>query len=146
MGEPTPLPVNLFQIQVTFNPGNIGTQNPLFTFGGDITGTTITVPPGPAMIVFHLDTAPPTIPAKFQTAPVQWFGTDGNGNSTGEPAPVPGMFSVQRANENSVTLLDFNVNKNNIAQEMNHWFNLVVAYDGQTYGSDPSIVNQPPVG
>ena len=140
------LPVNVFHIQVTFHPENIGRSSGLFTFRGDIVGTTITVPYGPAMIVFHLDTDPPTIPAMFQTSPVQWFGTDVNGESNGLPAKTPGMFSVQRSNDHSITLLDFNVNRINSAQDKNHWFNLVVAYNGQTYGSDPTIVNDPPMG
>jgi hypothetical protein len=140
------IPVHLLEIFATFHPGNIGTSNPLFTFSGDIEGTTIRVPRGLAMIVFHLETDPPTIPALFQTSPVQWFGTDLNGNSTGRPVETPGMFVVQRADENSVTLLDYNVNRRDSAPDMIHWFNLVVAYDGKTYGADPTIVNEPPVG
>jgi hypothetical protein len=142
---PLQLPVNIYQIQVTFNPANIGNpdpeQNPLFTFQGDIVGTTITVQPGLAMIVFNLETDPPEPHATFQTSPLQWFGTDAEGNSTGTPAMTPGMFWVQLVHERAVTLVDFNVNTT--PPGMNHWFNLVVAFNGQTYGSDPSIVNQP---
>lgn len=133
------IPVNVLQIQVTFYPGNIGSPNPLFSFSGDIDGTTIPVPPGFAMIIFSLTTdqaIPPAVgQAIFQTSPVQWMSEDGT------PTETPGMFTVQRAHDASVTLLDFNANMQ--GPDEPHVFNLVVAYNGQTYGADPSIVNQP---
>ena len=149
------LPLNLLRIQVTFNPDNIGSldpeENPLFTFSGDIEGTNIPIPSGIAMIVFNLDTAPTTIlpapaPAVFQTSPIQWFETAEGGSSTNNPTLLPGMFMFQRIGDTTVTLLDFNSNQSEELVNTNHWFHIVVVYNTFTYGSDPTIINQPPGG
>lgn len=150
-----PLPTNLLRVTVTFNPNNIGNPdpaaNPLFTFSGDIVGTTITVPAGLGLIVLDLETVPIPIlpapaPAVFQTTPVQWFRTGADGTSTFEPSLRPGMFMFQRIGDQTVTLLDFNSNQSSEPVDKNHWFHLIVVYNKNTYGSDPSIVNDPPVG
>jgi len=49
---------------------------------------------------------------------------------------------VQRVGDYHVTLLDFN----SATEPLSHRFNVVVAYMGQTYGSDPIIINEPPGG
>jgi hypothetical protein len=140
--EPLERPLTIYEIQVTFHPGNIGSPAPLFTFQGNIDPetNTITVLPGLAMIIFSLETEemmPPEFgQAIFQTSPVQWMNAQ-----DGTPTETPGMFTVQRAHGTAVTLLDFNANMQGPAET--HVFNLVVAYKGQTYGADPSIVNQP---
>ena len=156
------LPVNMLKIDVTFYPDNIGLKGPLFGFTGDvgiivIDGAEypkISVPQGIAMIVFTLSTyTAPTIKhqplssAVFQTSPVQWFETakEGGGNS-GEPALEPLMFMSQRIGDQTLTLIDFNSNQSVLEFDKNHWFNLVIAYEDRTYGSDPVIVNMPPSG
>lgn len=97
------------------------------------------------MIVFNLTTAPDSEDeASFQTSPIQWFGTSTNGERLPNPIPTPGMFWVERAADQVARLIDFNSNRSHLDHESIHWFNLVVAYKGQTYGADPSIVNQPP--
>lgn len=101
------------------------------------------------MIVFHLTTAitPESLDeAYFQTSPIQWFETDSEGRRRDRPIATPGMFWVERAADKVVRLIDFNSNNSPLASEQIHWFNIVVAYKGKTYGADPTIINQPPDG
>jgi hypothetical protein len=140
-------------IEVTFHPENIGTESSIFTFSGDIElpAKTIKIPQGIGMIIFNLLTAPTTAnpappPALFQTAPVEWFETTPEGIATNVPKLAPHMFVFQRIGDTTLTLLDFNSNQIDTDFDKNHPFNLVITYDGQTYGSDPVIVNEPPVG
>lgn len=146
-GEQT---LSLFHIGVEFHPDAIGNPSgTLFTFtwedGQPLPNNQIPVPSGIGMIVFNLSTAPgsPT-EALFQTSPVQWFATGLDGEATPLPIPTPGMFWVERAADQVVRLIDYNSNQSSLVREQTHWFNLVVAYDGNTYGADPSIVNEPP--
>ncbi len=98
------------------------------------------------MIVFSLGTQEGSEhEAFFQTYPIQWFKTDSEGNKTNTPLPIPGSFSFERTSDKLLKLFDFNANLSKSLIDTNHWFNLVVTYDGKTYGSDPSIVNQPPI-
>jgi hypothetical protein len=136
-------------IEVTFHPENIGTDSSIFTFGGDITlpEKVITVPQGIGMIIFNLQTQPATAgQAVFQTSPIEWLGTTPEGKSTGIPVLAPHMFVFQRIGDNILTLIDFNSNQFDTDFDKNHPFNLVVLYNSQTYGSDPTIVNEPPMG
>ncbi|HTQ80438.1 MAG TPA: hypothetical protein VMM92_10615 [Thermoanaerobaculia bacterium] len=144
-----PLPLNLFRIEATFHPENIGVSGaPLLTYSGDITpDREVSVPAGIALIVFNLNTSPSSpIKALFQTSPVQWFETQLDGTNSRVPTLLPDMFMFQRIGDTTVTLLDFNSNQLNSDFDKNHWFNLVLSYDGATYGSDPMIINEPPVG
>jgi len=141
-------------IDATFHPDRIGNPDPqgfpLFTFSGDIDSSTreITVRQGIAMIIFNLITeeigTPPFRKAVFQFEPVQWFETGDNGESTGNPALQPHMFMFQRIGDETVTLIDFNSNQSHESVDKNHVFNLVVAYNSNAYGSDPTIINEPP--
>lgn len=143
--------LSLIPVQVTFHPGAIGTSRPLFTFildgvvipPGEI--MYIRVPSGIGMIVFQLDTAEGSEQAYFQTEPIQWFGTDLDGNRVNTPLPLPSSFSFDRVNDTLLKVVDFNSNLSPLPADKNHWFNLIVAYEGNTYGSDPSIVNEPPI-
>ena len=98
------------------------------------------------MIVFNLTTvASAPDAASFQTSPIQWFQTSADGTSTDMPVEVPNMFTFQRISNQTVTLLDFNSNHIDEPYAKNHHFNLVVVYRGLTYGSDPTIINDPPI-
>lgn len=141
-------------IEATFHPDRIGNPDPemfpLFTFSGDIDPSTreITVRQGIAMIIFNLNAeqigTPPFPEVMFQTDPIQWFKTAENGGSTGNPALAPHMFMFQRIGDKTVTLIDFNSNQSHAPVDENHVFNLVVTYNNNTYGSDPTIINLPP--
>ncbi len=156
MTEPV---LSYHRIDVEFNPEAIGNPDiDIFTFtredGLPLPDKSIKVDPGIGMIIFKLSTKPPAdgpppFPqATFQTYPIQWLeaieGGVNNGANSGQPTLTPGMFVVQRIGDNILTLIDYNSNPSDDPFDMHHWFNLVVLYQGQTYGSDPVIVNQPP--
>lgn len=143
--------LSLFNVEVEFNPSAIldpvlpmfaFTVNGLITPPGEL--TVIPVPSGIGMIVFRLSTLGDGPGASFQTNAIQWFATDPDGLNSNNPTEAPGMFSFHRQSDTIVRLIDFNSNLSESPQETTHWFNIVVAYEGQTYGSDPSIVNEPP--
>jgi hypothetical protein len=136
--------LSYFKIDVEFNPNAITNQEiPMFTFtmdGEPLPDNTLTVPHGIGMIVFNLHT--PINPeqdeqALFQTYPVQWLDPE----NLSRPILTPHMFHVQRIGDQTFTLLDFN----SAQSPTTHQFNLVVLYRGKTYGSDPTIVNEPPI-
>jgi len=132
---PTPLPVNLFQITVTFDAS---TRRLSFS-GEDIPNKTITIPQGIGMISFQLETInnPPGMDAGFQTVPIQWLEPDGL-----TPMPQPNSYVVQWFRPKVFTLTCFN----SVVDLNTQLFNIVVLYDGKTYGDDPTIVTQPPDG
>lgn len=134
---PTPLPVNLFRINVTFD-----VVNKELSFSGPDIGEDrmIYVPQGIAMLSFHLVTtgnSSPSTDAAFQSVPIQWFEEDGK-----TPMPQPGAYTVQWFKPNHFSVIIFN----SAIDENKHLFNVIVTYDGNTYGSDPTIVTQPPDG
>jgi hypothetical protein len=137
-GEPTlpTAPINILTITVTFNPNAITNGGELFIFSGDMPADkNLIIPPGLSLISFTLGTIPGfPATATFPTYPLQWF------NSTGDPVPAPDWFTYHWLSERQFTLVDFN----SATERMTHPFNIVVAYQGNTYGSDPVIVNQPP--
>jgi hypothetical protein len=151
-------PVLSYQrISVEFDPAAIGTPE-IFTFtkdGAPLPDKMIEVPHGIGMIMFELSTKPPvdnppTFPTGvFQTYPIQWMEAErapNVGANSGVPASPPEMFIVQKIGDTLLTLVDFNSNQSDDPFDKNHWFNLVILYMGQTYGSDPVIVNMPPDG
>lgn len=140
---PIPFTPLITHIKVIFDPTPISAGGlPIFTF--EPAGP-YSIPQGLTMIVFTLDTSGDgDAEALFQTTPVQWFETAEDGDATTNPALLPGMFMFQRLGDQLVTLLDFNSNPSGGSKDMNHHFNVVVTYDGETYGSDPTIINLPP--
>jgi hypothetical protein len=139
MPELTPFPTMRVQVEVTFDVSKIHLpEGPIST---NLIDRRLTVPQGITMIVFLLETinSPSSEVAVFQTSPIQWFQADGT-----TPAPTPKMFIVQRLGDQNITILDFNSTPP--PSPLSHTFNIVVAYGGQTYGSDPTIVNEPPIG
>ena len=132
---PTPLPVNLFQVTVTFDASN----NSLSFSGEDIPNKTITIPQGIGMISFQLETInnPPDMDAGFQTVPIQWLEPDGM-----TPMLQPNSYTVQWFRPKVFTLTCFN----SAVDRNTQLFNIVVLYDGKTYGDDPTIVTEPPMG
>jgi hypothetical protein len=139
-----PVTLNMVKVKATFNPTliNSTTANPLAT---DIEPEGLEIDPGLTMIVMELVTDPPPpsgiAPAVFQTNPIQWFDAD----NAAAPALDPGMYIIQRIGNHHLTLLDFNSNFSSVGENMNHRFNLIVSYNGSTYGGDPMIINEPPV-
>jgi hypothetical protein len=138
-----PATLNMVEVIATFNPTNIGSPtNPLST---NIEPDGLRIEPGLTMIVMKLVTSPDPpsgiLPAVFQTNPIQWFDAD----NAAAPVLDPGMYLIQRIGDNQITLLDFNSNFSWVGENMNHRFNLIVNYNGATYGGDPMIINEPPV-
>ncbi|HEY0515184.1 MAG TPA: hypothetical protein VGH73_25025 [Thermoanaerobaculia bacterium] len=76
--------------------------------------------------------------AQFPTYPIEWFVNNGGPYNT--PVAQPDCFQVHWYNPRQVTVVD----TNSALFENRHPFNVVVAYENQTYGTDPTIINQPP--
>ena len=139
---PQPVPVSLCQITATFDP-----VEETLTFTGDINlpEHTIKVLPGVNMIVMNLKTRVVTGPespanalvAEFPTFPVQWI------NADGKPIHAPECFQVQWHGAQRFTLVDFNSLWEGDTP-LHYRFNVLVSYNGKTYGSDPTIINEPP--
>lgn len=104
------------------------------------------IPQGISLIVLQLipvNTVVGGPQPQFPTYPIEWFEWLDDGITT-RAMPQPEWFQVQRFNEIRCTIVDFNTalrNENN-----RHPFNVVVAYNNKTYGSDPTIVNEPEDG
>ncbi|HEX3529501.1 MAG TPA: hypothetical protein VH988_20775 [Thermoanaerobaculia bacterium] len=138
--------VQTITINVIFDPSKITTPEGPITLDGPFT---IIQPPPPApsrkqlsiaqgitMIVFKLAPAAPGDPQpQFPAYPIEWF--DGDGNTIAQPD----CFDVHWYNPNQCTVLD----SNSALVANPHVFNVVVAYNNKTYGSDPTIVNEPPM-
>jgi hypothetical protein len=125
--------VNMLSVGVQYNPADN-----TFTFSGpDIVNREITVEQGISMIGFSLTTAQGSeFDALFQSDPIQWFEEDGV-----TPMVQPSTYLVQWFRPKYCTITCFNAD-----EFMNiHNFNIVIAYNGQTFGTDPVIVNQPPM-
>lgn len=107
----------------------------------DMSGINIPVEQGITMLVFqavtlHQGEGPE---AQFPTYPIEWFMPNSEGNNT--PIAQPECFDVHWYNPRQCTVVD-----NNTALVQNsHPFNVVIAYNNKTYGSDPVIINEPPV-
>ncbi|HEV7506290.1 MAG TPA: hypothetical protein VGS07_15400 [Thermoanaerobaculia bacterium] len=125
---PTPVPLMMSQVAVTFDASSLAISTDIPPSEG------LLIPAGITMIVLTLSTINGTSEAVFQTAPIQWFAAD----NPFAPADPPALFVIQRHGDKKVTLLDFN------SAPDSHRFNIVVAYEGNTYGSDPMIINEPP--
>lgn len=128
-----------FEVQVTFNAADktLSLTTPL-----GVPVETIPIKQGIGMIIFTLNpTLNPTdgLRAEFPSNPVGWFDST---DSSQQSLPWPQNFQVQWFNASRFTLVDFN----SALVRNDHAFNVIVAYDGQTYGADPTIVNEPPVG
>jgi len=78
--------------------------------------------------------------AQFPTYPIEWF--TNNGGEFNTPIAQPDCFQVHWYNPRQCTVID----TNSALFENSHPFNVVVAYENQTYGTDPVIVNMPPDG
>jgi hypothetical protein len=101
----------------------------------------IPIQPGITMLIFELVTTQKQEgdpDAQFPTYPIEWFVNEGGAT---KPVRQPECFQVQFYNETRCTIIAFN---SALHPENNrHPFNVVVAYKGQTYGSDPTIINEP---
>lgn len=146
MADPVVVAVQTITITVTFDPSKIATEDGPISLDGPFT---IVQPPFPqprqkllsiaqgmSLIVFRLAPIAGDIQPQFPTYPIEWFGGDGN------PISQPECFDVHWYNPNQCTVID----TNSALVSNPHNFNVVVAYNGRTYGSDPTIVNEPPMG
>ena len=125
-------------VTVTFNPAGIPNPDiPILTFSN----REIVVPAGIGMITFHLETVgvSQSEGARFQTSPLQWL----DPQNPEVPILDPHMFVLQRIGDWDLTLVDYN---SVLGSSVTHLFNIVVVYQGQTYGSDPTIINEPEDG
>lgn len=126
-------PVTVYQIHVTFD-----VESKQLTFTGDIRDKKINVPQGIHLIHFTLSTISKDREpaAAFSSYPIQWLGDDGG------PIVQPQCFMGQWCAPHECHLVDFNT----AGSYVEHKFNVVVVYEGKTYGSDPTIINEPPSG
>lgn len=126
-------PVSVYQIDVTFDA-----ETKQLSFMGDIEDRKIRVPQGIHLIHFMLRTTSfgPELKATFPSYPIQWLGDDGG------PIVQPQCFMGQWCAPHECHLVDFNTARSYVE----HKFNVVVIYEGKTYGSDPTIINEPPSG
>lgn len=126
--------VEIHQAEVLFNPLNETLK--LNGFGVD---HTLTLGQGIHMIVLTLKTELPDEAegpgAMFPAYPVVWVA------DAGEPIRQPDYLQVQWHDASHFTIVDFNT----VSKERRHRFNILVSYGGKTYGSDPTIINEPPI-
>jgi hypothetical protein len=99
------------------------------------------VPQGVHLIHFQLKTKQPESPpepiladAMFPSYPVQWL--DAQLKTAAQPPSYSGQFFTPY----QFVLVIFNA----AAFQVPHQFSLAVVYDGKTYVSDPTIINEPP--
>lgn len=130
-------PVQILEFLVTFN----AVDKTIEITGEDLINHEIRIKQGISMLVFTLETIPDGsgLEAQFPTYPIEWFVQSSKGTM---PVGQPECFQVQFFNEKRCTIVDFNTVLD--AETNKHPFNVVVAYDGKTYGSDPTIINEPP--
>ena len=138
------LSVTMYNVLVTFNAAALtDPEQQLFTFGGDASGegAPLSVFSGLGLVVFQLQTENGDgSAAAFLSSPIQWFDQSAPGGPL-TPIVQPAAILVQWFDANHFTVVDFNS-----AQVSNtHPYNVVVSYGGQIYGSEPSIINEPPM-
>jgi hypothetical protein len=135
--------VQMFNILVEFDVAMVGTgQQPIKLSSGSFTGDkALEVGQGIGIIVLQLVTLNqgngPA--AQFPTYPIEWFTATG-GSPVNTPIAQPENFDVHWLNAGQCTIIDIN----SALVQNGHPFNVVVAYNNQTFGTDPSIVNMPP--
>ena len=128
-----------FQLLVEFHPDRIPLgEDPITITSPNLIDDQLSVPQGIGMIVFTLVTIGGSSQASFPTYPIEWFEQNGNQQT---PISQPEGFLVQWHNPTHCTIVDFNSAVTSHA----HPFNVVAAYEGKTYGSDPTIINDPPI-
>lgn len=125
--------VNIYQVGVTFDASNKEIR-----FDGDMANREIGIPQGIHMIHFKLSTenGKDGLAASFPSYPIQWLNEEGGTNLQ------PQCYLGQWFAPDQCSLVVFNA----AGFETRHVFNVVVAYDQKVYGSDPTIINEPPVG
>jgi len=142
MADPT---LNRYKLTVFFDTEKVGTgEDPIKIEGPfDPPGSkNLPIPQGIGLIVLEVVTLPlGSVPeAQFPTYPIEWFVN--NGGEFNTPIAQPECFQVHWYNPRQCTVVDTNT----ALFENSHPFNVVVAYENKTYGSDPAIVNEPPDG
>jgi hypothetical protein len=146
MADPVEVSMQTMTVAVTFDPGNLTAPEGPITLDGPFF-TIIPPPPSPAvrqlriaqgitLIVFQLLPTLADPQPQFPTYPIEWF--DGDGNTI----PQPECFDVHWYNPHQCTVVD----TNSALVSNSHVFNILVAYNKMTYGTDPVIVNEPPMG
>lgn len=146
---PPPPPIrdtttHVYQIDVTFDP-----VTKLLSWGGAMDNTTkvLHVAQGVQLIVFSLQPVNGGIgpQPQFPAYPIEWLGGPG-----GPMLAPPATFHAQWFNTNRFTLVDYNSTlwegEGVTPAGDEHVFNVVVVWEGNTYGSDPTIINDPPGG
>lgn len=132
-----------FEVQVQFNAADrtLSLTSPSLPGDPPPPVETISIAQGIGMIIFTmLPTLSATdgLRAEFPSNPVGWF----NSTNPDQTALIwPQNFQVQWFDQNRFTLVDFN----SALVRNEHAFNVIVAYGGQTYGADPTIINDPPI-
>ena len=134
--------LNTVTITVDFDPGKIAASADPITLTGPFlnlgppTPRLLTIPQGITMIVFKLTPlADAALQPQFATPPIAWL------DAIGTTVTQADCFVLHPYNPNHFTVIDFN----SAQTTQQHLFNVLVTYDGQTYPSDPSIVNEPPM-
>lgn len=126
--------IRILTIDVEFDPTDrrIHLQGDL---GAD--DTIIQVPQGIGMIVFRLAEGTLSEPLDFPTYPIEWLERDGLKDTAQPPHLV-----VQRLDSRHCTIVDFNGQPG--PDPIRHKFRLLVTTGLATYGTDPTIINEPP--
>jgi hypothetical protein len=141
--------VQTINVTVFFDTSKVGTsETPIFiTLNPEETPpiqlTTLNIDQGISLLVFEVVTlnqgeGPE---AQFPTYPIEWF-TNTPGDQFNTPIAQPDCFEVHWYNPRQCTVVDTNT----ALSENPHPFNVLVAYENNTYGTDPVIVNMPPDG
>lgn len=134
-----PPTLNTYPIKVYFSMLKLhNSENPI-SFGGIGPDNPLSIPQGVSTITFSLEVidGEPDGLVAFPTFPIEWF--DAEDPET--PVAQPEWFTIQRLNSAYFVVVDFN----SAPVRMNHPFNVLVSYQNRTYGSDPTIVNEPPI-
>ena len=127
--------LQIYRINVTLNTNP---PEPVVELSGnDLVNGEIRIQQGMAMIVFVLES--PQTGVQFPTYPIEWLETDGV-----QDTAQPGSFLVQRLGADRCLVVDFNAAPG--PDVVRHKFNVLVTFSGSTYGSDPTIINDPPGG
>lgn len=139
-----------YKLTVNFDVDKLNRNEDPVTIEGPFTPPTskdLLIKPGIALIVLELVTlhrAEGGPAAEFPTYPIEWFDWLEDGAGT-RATSQPECFQVQRFSETRCTIVDYNTTLH-WSGSSSHPFNVAVSYNNKTYGSDPTIVNEPEDG
>ncbi|HSF43744.1 MAG TPA: hypothetical protein VLT87_28380 [Thermoanaerobaculia bacterium] len=111
---------------------------PTIQLSGDISDGEIRMPQGINIIIFILEDL--LGEAEFPTYPIEWLK-----KNDVKDTDQPRSFLVERMDARHCMIVDFNCHPGP-DQPMSYKFNILATIGGKTYGTDPTIINEPPGG